>query len=74
MEIGMNGSIQLTLEQNFQIEQFNRTRTTTDPEQLRQLARQLMKAWQRKSSDQLGDEAGMNDQRHWLLSPDISTS
>ncbi|QNI73159.1 hypothetical protein SynNOUM97013_01093 [Synechococcus sp. NOUM97013] len=47
MEIDMNGSIQLTIEQRFQIEQFNRTlETTTDPEQLRQLARQLMKAWQ----------------------------
>ena len=47
MEIGMNGSIQLTTEQHFQIEQFNRALDTTqDPEQLRQLARQLMQAWQ----------------------------
>ena len=47
MEIDMNGSIQLTIEQRFQIEQFNRTlETTTDPDQLRQLARQLMTAWQ----------------------------
>ncbi|WP_244279488.1 hypothetical protein [Synechococcus sp. UW179A] len=45
--IGMNGSIQLTTEQRFQIEQFNRAlETTQDPEQLRQLARQLMQAWQ----------------------------
>ncbi len=43
----MNGSIQLTTEQRFQIEQFNRAlETTQDPEQLRQLARQLMQAWQ----------------------------
>ena len=47
MVIGMNGSIQLTTEQQFQIEQFNRAlETTQDPEQLRQLARQLMQAWQ----------------------------
>jgi 3-methyladenine DNA glycosylase AlkC len=47
MKIGMNGSIQLTTEQQFQIEQFNRAlETTQDPEQLRQLARQLMQAWQ----------------------------
>ena len=47
MEIDMNGSIQLTVEQRFQIEQFNRTLDSThDPDQLRQLARQLMKAWQ----------------------------
>ena len=47
MEIGINGSIQLTTEQHFQIEQFNRALDTTrDPEQLRQLARQLMQAWQ----------------------------
>jgi|TARA_B100000073_G_scaffold346940_1_gene359729 hypothetical protein len=47
MTIGMNGSIQLTTEQHFQIEQFNRAlETTQDPEQLRQLARQLMQAWQ----------------------------
>ena len=47
MEIGMKGSIQLTTEQHFQIEQFNRALDTTqDPEQLRQLARQLMQAWQ----------------------------
>ena len=43
----MNGSIQLTTEQHFQIEQFNRVlETTQDPDQLRQLARQLMQAWQ----------------------------
>ena len=47
MVIDMNGSIQLTTEQQFQIEQFNRAlETTQDPEQLRQLARQLMQAWQ----------------------------
>ena len=47
MEIGMNGSIELTTEQHFQIEQFNRAlETTQDPDQLRQLARQLMQAWQ----------------------------
>ena len=47
MEIVMNGGIQLTTEQHFQIEQFNRAlETTQDPEQLRQLARQLMQAWQ----------------------------
>ena len=45
--IDMNGSIQLTTEQQFQIEQFNRALDTTqDPEQLRHLARQLMQAWQ----------------------------
>ena len=43
--IDMNGSIQLTTEQQFQIEQFNRALDTTqDPEQLRHLARQLMQA------------------------------
>ncbi|QNI54092.1 hypothetical protein SynBIOSE41_01577 [Synechococcus sp. BIOS-E4-1] len=47
MLIDMNGSIQLTTEQQFQIEQFNRAlETTQDPEQLRHLARQLMQAWQ----------------------------
>ena len=47
MEILMNGSIELTTEQRFQIEQFNRALDTTqDPDQLRQLARQLMQAWQ----------------------------
>ena len=47
MEIGMKGSIQLSTEQHFQIEQFNRAlETTQDPDQLRQLARQLMQAWQ----------------------------
>ena len=45
--IDMNGSIQLTTEQQFQIEQFNRALDTTqDPEQLRHLARELMQAWQ----------------------------
>lgn len=43
----MNGSIKLTTEQHFQIEQFNRAlETTQDPDQLRQLAKQLMQAWQ----------------------------
>ena len=43
----MNGSIQLSTEQRFQIEQFNRALDTTqDPDQLRQLAKQLMQAWQ----------------------------
>jgi len=43
----MNGSIELSTEQWFQIEQFNRALDTTqDPDQLRQLAKQLMQAWQ----------------------------
>jgi len=43
----MNGSIQLSTEQQFQIEQFNRALDTTqDADQLRQLAKQLMQAWQ----------------------------
>ena len=69
MEIDMNGSIQLTIEQRFQIEQFNRTlETTTDPEQLRQLARQPEGMANAKGSHQPGDEAGhATDQRHRLL-------
>ena len=60
----MNGSIQLTTEQHFQIEQFNRALDTTqDPEQLRQLARQLMQAWQTQKAATC-----------WVLKQDMHTA
>ena len=43
----MSNSIELTVGQQFEIERFNRALdATTDPDQLRSLAKQLMQAWQ----------------------------
>ena len=43
----MSNSIQLTVGQQFEMERFNRALdATTDPDQLRSLAKQLMQAWQ----------------------------
>jgi len=43
----MSNSIELTVGQQFEIERFNRAlEATTDPDQLRDLAKQLMQAWQ----------------------------
>ena len=43
----MSNSIELTVGQQFEMERFNRALdATTDPDQLRSLAKQLMQAWQ----------------------------
>ena len=43
----MSNSIELTVGQKFEMERFNRALdATTDPDQLRSLAKQLMQAWQ----------------------------
>ena len=43
----MSNSIELTVGQQFEMERFNRALdATTDPDQLRSLAKQLMPAWQ----------------------------
>ncbi|MFZ9216279.1 MAG: hypothetical protein ACO274_02845 [Vulcanococcus sp.] len=43
----MSSAIELSIGQQFEIERFNRALdATTDPDQLRQLAKQLMQAWQ----------------------------
>jgi len=43
----MSNSIELTVGQQFEMERFNRALdSTTDPDQLRSLAKQLMQAWQ----------------------------
>lgn len=43
----MSSGIELSTEQHFQLEQFNRALdATSDPAQLRQLAKQLLEAWQ----------------------------
>ena len=43
----MSNAIELTVGQQFEIERFNRALdATTDPDQLRDLAKQLMQAWQ----------------------------
>lgn len=42
----MTSAMELTLGQRFEIERFNRVIDgTADPEQLRQLAKQLLQAW-----------------------------
>ena len=43
----MSNTIELTVGQQFEMERFNRALdATTDPDQLRSLAKQLMQAWQ----------------------------
>ena len=43
----MSNATELTVGQQFEIERFNRALdATTDPDQLRDLAKQLMQAWQ----------------------------
>ena len=43
----MSNPIELTVGQQFEMERFNRALdATTDPDQLRSLAKQLMQAWQ----------------------------
>lgn len=43
----MSSGIELTTEQQFHLEQFNRALdATSDPAQLRQVAKQLLQAWQ----------------------------
>ena len=43
----MSSGIELSTEQHFHLEQFNRALdATSDPAQLRQLAKQLLEAWQ----------------------------
>lgn len=43
----MSSGIELSTEQHFQVEQFNRALDgTSDPAQLRDLAKQLLQAWQ----------------------------
>jgi hypothetical protein len=45
--MSMTSGIQFTTEQLFHVEQFNRALdATSDPTQLRDLAKQLLKAWQ----------------------------
>jgi len=47
MESVMTPGIELSTEQRFQLEQANRALdATSDPAQLRQLAKQLLQAWQ----------------------------
>jgi hypothetical protein len=60
----MSSGIQFTTEQLFHVEQFNRALdATTDPGQLRDLAKQLLQAWQTQ-------KAATN----WILNQQLQSS